>query len=110
MGEFGGLAGGQDRDPQAFSTSAVSYLVSLEPTLDVESSLAIVRDTHSFVNLYKVGRVNYLPMTKTTDRRDYTLQMVDLLKEVGADHYIKQDLQKYLPAGYHNPLRRQQHH
>jgi hypothetical protein len=64
----------------------------------------------SFVDLYKVGRVNYLPLTKTTDWRDYTLRMVDLLKEVGADHYIKQDLQKYLTAGYHNPLRQQQHH
>jgi DNA repair photolyase len=93
-----------------FHERGIYTWVSLEPTLDVESSLAIVRATHSFVDLYKVGRVNYLPMTKTTDWRDYTLRMVDLLKEVGADHYIKQDLQKYLPAGYHNPLRRQQHH
>jgi DNA repair photolyase len=84
--------------------------VSLEPTLDVESSLAIVRETHRFVNLFKVGRVNYLPMTKTTNWMDYTLRMIDLLNVVGAEHYIKRDLQKYLPPGYHNPLRRQQHH
>jgi len=34
--------------------------VSLEPTLDVEASLAIVEATHSFVDLYKVGRANYM--------------------------------------------------
>lgn len=55
----------------------------LELTLDVESSLAIVRATHGFVDLYKVGRANYLPMTKTTDWRDYTRRMVDLLQHLG---------------------------
>jgi hypothetical protein len=82
----------------------------LEPTLDVEASLAIVEATHGFVDLYKVGRVNYLPMTRTTDWRGYTLRMVDLLQEVGAGHYIKRDLQGFLPAGYPNPLRVPQHH
>ena len=85
MGEFGGVAGDRIEALKRFHERGIYTWVSLEPTLDVESSLAIVRDTHSFVNLYKVGRVNYLPMTKTTDRRDYTLRMVDLLKEVGAD-------------------------
>ena len=32
-----------------------------EPMLDVESSMEIVRETHSFVNLYKIGRTNYPP-------------------------------------------------
>jgi hypothetical protein len=58
-----------------FHERGIYTWVSLEPTLDVESSLAIVRATHSFVDIYKVGRVNYLPMTKTTDWRDYTLRM-----------------------------------
>jgi hypothetical protein len=55
--------------------------MSLELTLDVESSLAIVERTHSFVDLYKVGRVNYLPMTNTTDWEDYTHRMIDLLNK-----------------------------
>jgi hypothetical protein len=92
-----------------FHERGIFTWVSLEPTLDVESSLAIVRETHSFINLYKVGRVNYLPMTKTTDWRDYTLRMIDLLNKVGAAHYIKRDLQPYLPFTYPNPMRRQQH-
>ena len=61
------------------------------PTLDIEASLAIVEATHGFVDLYKVGRVNYLPMTKTTDWRDYTLRVLDTLNRVNARHYIKKD-------------------
>jgi len=80
--------------------------VSLEPTLDVESSLAIVEETHAFVDLFKIGRANYLKeITRTTDWRDYTLRMIDLCQKLGIKHYIKRDLQPYLRAGYHNPLR-----
>jgi DNA repair photolyase len=93
-----------------FHSAGIFTWVSLEPTLDVEASLAIVKRTHRFVDLYKVGRVNYLPMTKTTDWRDYTMRMVDLLSRLDAAHYIKKDLQPFLPAGYPNPLRVPQHH
>lgn len=93
-----------------FYDAGIFTWVSLEPTLDIDASLAIVRATHLFVDLYKVGRANYLPMTKSTDWRDYTVRMVGLLDSLDARAYIKHDLQSYLPAGYHNPLRVQQHH
>ena len=73
-------------------------------------AFSIVDATSSFVNLYKIGRVNYLPITKTTNWRAYTLRMTDKLQAPGNPHYIKVDLQPYLPAGYHNPLRVPQHH
>lgn len=92
-----------------FHEAGIFTWVSLEPTLNCEASLEIVRQTHSFVDLYKVGRVNYLPMTKTEDWQDYTLRMIDLLNKLGARHYIKQDLQKFLPHDYANPLRIEQH-
>ena len=95
---------------KAFHERGIFTWVSLEPTLDIDASLAIVEATHGFVDLYKVGRVNYLPMTKTTDWRDYTLRMLDTLDRVNARHYIKKDLQPFLPAGYPNPLRVPQHH
>jgi len=96
---------------KAFHEKGIFTWVSLEPTLDVESSLAIVEATHGFVDLYKIGRANYLgEYTRTTDWRDYTLRMIDLCQRLGAKHYIKRDLQPYLPAGYHNPMRVQQHH
>jgi DNA repair photolyase len=94
-----------------FHDRGIYTWVSLEPTLDIESSLALVKATHGFVDLFKVGRANYLKeITRTTDWRDYTLRMIDLCAKLNVAHYIKLDLQPYLPAGYHNPLRVPQHH
>jgi DNA repair photolyase len=91
---------------RAFHDRGIFTWVSLEPTLDEESSLAVVDATHEFVDLYKVGRANYLKeITRTTDWRGYTLRMIDKLQALGKRHYIKADLQGYLPPGYFNPLR-----
>lgn len=96
---------------RAFSERGIFTWTSLEPTLDIEASLAIVRATHGFVDLYKVGRANYCAeLTKTTDWRGYTLRMINLLTQLGKRHYIKRDLQRYLPPDYANPLRVPQHH
>jgi hypothetical protein len=96
---------------KAFHERGIFTWLSLEPTIDCDSSLAIVDATHGFVDLYKVGRANYLKeITRTTDWGDYTLRMIDKLQRLGKAHYIKKDLQGYLPADYHNPLRVPQHH
>lgn len=94
---------------QNFHNKGIFTWVSLEPTLDIENSLEIVRETHRFVDLYKIGRVNYLPMTKTTDWRDYTLRMIDTCQKLNVKHYFKKDLQGYLPEGYDNPKRVKQY-
>lgn len=88
---------------QAFHKAGIFTWVSLEPTLDTDTSLQIVRETHEFVDFYKIGRANYLPMTKTTDWKTYTEKMVELCQSLGVKHYIKKDLQPFLPEGYHNP-------
>jgi len=95
---------------KAFHDAGIFTWVSLEPTLSVESSLSIVEHTHEFVDLYKIGRANYLPMTSSTDWESYTHRMVDLVNKLGIRHYIKHDLQKYLPVGYHNPKHIDQFH
>lgn len=107
-----GAASPQDRIAalREFHRAGIFTWVSLEPTLDVDSSLSIVEATHTFVDLFKIGRVNYLPMTRTTDWADYTHRMVELCQRLGVRHYIKRDLQPYLPEGYANPLRVPQFH
>jgi hypothetical protein len=58
------------------------------------------------VSHYKVGKANYLgALTKNTDWRYYTLGIIDLPNRLGKSHYVKRDLQLYLPEGYYNPLR-----
>jgi hypothetical protein len=93
-----------------FHEAGIFTWVSLEPTIDCDSSLQIVKETHEFVDLYKIGRANYLPITRSTDWKDYTLRMIDLCQALGARHYIKRDLQPYLPNGYVNNLRQVQHY
>jgi DNA repair photolyase len=95
---------------KAFRERGIFTWVSLEPTLNIEHSLRIIDATHEFVELYKVGRANYLKqITETTDWKGYTERVIDKLNALGKMHYIKKDLQPFLPAGYHNPLRVPQH-
>lgn len=94
-----------------FHDRGIFCWTSLEPTLDLESSLAIVDATHEFVDLYKVGKANYVPtISKVLDWRSYTVRMIDKLNRLGKAHYIKKDLQPFLPPNYPNPLRVPQHH
>jgi DNA repair photolyase len=95
---------------QAFHAAGIYTWVSLEPTIDTAASLALLEATHEYVDLYKIGRANYLPMTKTTDWEAYTHAMLAAVQRLGATAYFKRDLQPYLPAGLHNPMRRPQHH
>lgn len=94
-----------------FHEAGIFVWASLEPTLDVEASLAIVDATHSFVDLFKIGRANYVPtITTVTDWNSYTLKMLERVQRLGCKFYFKKDLQPYLPAGLPNPLRIPQHH
>ena len=93
-----------------FPPAGIFTWVSLEPVLDTEATKQIIRETHSFVNLYKVGRVNYIGLTKTTDWERFTGEVLEVLHQVGAAHYIKRDLQPFLPPGHPNLKRVAQHH
>jgi DNA repair photolyase len=96
---------------KAFYEAGIYTWVSLEPTLDCDSSLEIVEATHQFVDLYKIGRANYLgEYTKNTDWESYTHRMTERCQKLGVRHYIKKDLQPFLPVGYPNPLRVPQRH
>jgi DNA repair photolyase len=93
-----------------FHDAGIFTWVSLEPVIDTAATLEIIRQTHRFVDLFKVGRANYLGLTKTTDWARFTNEVLDVLNRTGARHYIKKDLQPYLPPGYPNPKRIRQHH
>jgi DNA repair photolyase len=90
---------------RAFHDAGIFTWVSLEPVLDTAATLEIIRQTHAFVDLYKIGRVNYVGLTKTTDWKQFAADVLAVLADTGAHYYIKRDLQPYLPAGYANPMR-----
>ena len=90
---------------RSFHDADIFTWVSLEPVLDTAATLEIIRRTHRFVDLYKVGRVNYVGLTRTTDWKKFTRDVLQVLADTGARHYIKKDLQPFLPEDYDNPMR-----
>lgn len=96
---------------RAFREAGIFTWVSLEPVLSPEHSLTVITATHEYVDLYKCGRANRMgSLTRNTDWQEYTRRLIELLNRLGKPHYVKHDLQKYLPPDYPNPQRVPQHH
>lgn len=70
--------------------------VSLEPVIEPLQSLEIIRQTHEFVDLYKIGKLNYHPLAKTIDWKRFATEAIALCHKLGKSYYIKKDLAKYL--------------
>ncbi|MCL5265163.1 MAG: hypothetical protein M1343_08240 [Chloroflexi bacterium] len=70
--------------------------VSLEPVIDPEQTLSIIRATHEYVDLFKVGTLNHHPLAKQIDWRDFGMRAVELLGRLGCKYYLKEDLRKHL--------------
>ena len=70
--------------------------VSLEPVFDPVQSLDLIRQTHEFVDLYKVGTLNYMQEAKAIDWAAFGYDAIALLDSLGKDHYIKVDLKRHL--------------
>lgn len=77
----------------------ITTWVSLEPVFSTAQTIEIVKLSHRWVDLYKVGVLNYLDEAKAVDWHDFAYQIVTTLNRLGKAYYIKQDLRKYLPAG-----------
>lgn len=93
-----------------FYEAGIFTWVSLEPTLDAQASIDIVKETHEFVDLYKIGKANYVKkVSDAIDWRDYVERVTATCRALRKQHYVKLDLQQFLPPGYHNPLRIPQH-
>ena len=69
--------------------------VSLEPVIDTGQTLQIIEKTHTFVDLYKVGKLNYHPLASKIDWRQFLMDVNAKLDEFGCQRYIKKDLLAY---------------
>jgi DNA repair photolyase len=70
--------------------------VSLEPVIYPETALEIIRQTHTYIDMFKVGPLNYHPHSKTIDWHKFALDVEGLLKQLGCAYYLKEDLRKWL--------------
>lgn len=87
---------------ERFRAAGIFTWVSLEPVIDVEATLEIIRRTHPYVDLFKLGRVNHSKLTARINWREFTERALEVFAQTGAEHYIKKDLQPFLPRGYQN--------
>lgn len=70
--------------------------VSLEPVIDPAETLKIIEETYEFVDLYKVGTLNYNEKAKEIDWTKFGNDAISLLKKYNKNYYIKDDLKKYI--------------
>jgi hypothetical protein len=93
---------------EAFHASGIETWVSLEPVLDPSAVVEIIRQTHRFVNLFKVGKLNHENSLSSRFRAQvddidwgvFGAAAIDTLDTVGAQYYIKDDLAAFLPSRY----------
>jgi DNA repair photolyase len=75
--------------------------VSLEPVIDAEQSLELIRQTYSSVDLYKIGMLNY--SQSSISWRKFGMAAVNLCRELKKNYFIKSELNEYLQGfSYYN--------
>lgn len=87
---------------RAFHSEGVFTWVSLEPVLSVDETMRVIDVSANYVDFYKVGKANYITLPEPIDWRKFTSDVTGLLSSMGKAHYVKKDLQAYLPDGYVN--------
>lgn len=70
--------------------------VSFEPVIDPDAVYRMIEITHNFVDLYKVGKLNYHPHAKEIDWRHFGLEVKSILNNLQKPYYIKKDLNEFL--------------
>ena len=69
--------------------------VSVEPVIEPDQALKVIRELHPIVDHWKVGKINHWP---DIERRHDWLQFREdargLLDDLGADYYLKESLTK----------------
>jgi len=72
--------------------SGLKTWVSFEPVIDPEAVYRLLEATHEFVDLYKVGKLNYHPLAKEIDWRRFKGEIEERLARLGKPYYLKKDL------------------
>jgi hypothetical protein len=69
--------------------------VSLEPVIDPQEALEVIRIAHSYVRFWKIGKLNHFKSIKSqVDWAKFLFEATQLLQKVKANYYIKKDLEK----------------
>ena len=70
--------------------------VSCEPVIDTEQTLQLIEKSAPFVDVFKVGKLNYAPTPKVINWRKFAFDSINLLNSLGKRYYIKKDLAAFI--------------
>jgi len=70
--------------------------VSLEPVIDPEQAIDVIRKAHNYVRFWKVGKLNHMKeYEQSVNWRKFLYTVEELLKSYRANYYIKNDLRSF---------------
>lgn len=69
---------------------------SFEPVWTAEQSLKLMEKTIEYVDLFKIGILNYHPQSKNVDWKSFAKDSINLMESYNKQYYIKKDLRAYL--------------
>lgn len=72
----------------------ISTFVSLEPVWTSEQALELIDLTHEFVDLFKVGKLNYDKQQKNVDWKKFKSDVVAKLNNYKKEYYLKKELRE----------------
>lgn len=73
-------------------SKGIPVWASLEPVVDPEQSLELIRLTHEIVDMFKVGKLNHHPLAQEIDWYNFGWRAKNLLESLGCKYYLKHDL------------------
>jgi DNA repair photolyase len=88
-----------------FHEAGIPTWVSLEPVLNPDSAIEIVRKTHAFVDLFKIGVLNHHALASRFDWQDFGLRAIELCESLNQHYLLKDDLIAHLPGEVPGPYR-----
>jgi DNA repair photolyase len=70
--------------------------LSLEPVIDTNQALALIQEAHSYVNFWKIGKLNHMKeIEEKIDWGEFLIEVESLLKSFNSKYYIKNDLRSF---------------
>jgi DNA repair photolyase len=71
-------------------SKGIETWASLEPVIEADQSLEIIKQTHEIVDLYKIGTLNH--RKSTINWREFGIKAIELCEKYNKKYYIKHDL------------------
>jgi len=74
----------------------IETFVSLEPVIEPAATLEIIRQTHTIVDQYRIGKMNHCDTLTAQAWRRFGIAAIRLCRKFNKDYFIKSDLAKHL--------------